>query len=46
MPDGYPETDFLELVYTDLQLRFGIVHPTIQIERGDRPCKLSPAHIV
>lgn len=46
MPQGQPETDFLELVYTDLQLRFGIEHPTIQIERGDRPCKLSPAHIV
>jgi cobalt-zinc-cadmium efflux system protein len=46
MPDGYPETDFLESVYADLQRRFGIEHPTIQIERGDRPCKLSPAHIV
>jgi len=46
MPEGYPEADFLELVYTDLQHRFGIGHPTIQIERGDRPCKLSPAHIV
>jgi cobalt-zinc-cadmium efflux system protein len=46
MPDGYPETEFLDLVYTDLQHRFGIEHPTIQIERGDRPCKLSPDHIV
>jgi cobalt-zinc-cadmium efflux system protein len=46
MPEGYPEGDFLELVYTDLQHRFGIEHPTIQIESGDRPCKLSPAHIV
>jgi cobalt-zinc-cadmium efflux system protein len=45
MPDGYPEPDFLEGVYVGLQ-RFGIGHPTIQIERGDRPCKLSPAHIV
>jgi cobalt-zinc-cadmium efflux system protein len=46
MPDGYPEADFLEAVYSGLAQRFGIEHPTIQIERGDRPCKLSPAHIV
>ena len=46
MPDGYPEADFIELVYVGLHERFGIGHPTIQIERGDRPCKLSPAHIV
>ena len=45
MPDGYPQPDFFERVYVGLQ-RFGIGHPTIQIERGDRPCKLSPAHIV
>jgi cobalt-zinc-cadmium efflux system protein len=45
MPDGYPEPDFLDRVYVGLQ-HFGIEHPTIQIERGDRPCKLSPAHIV
>jgi len=46
MPGGYPEADFLESVYAELQHRFGIGHPTIQIERGDRPCKLSPANIV
>jgi cobalt-zinc-cadmium efflux system protein len=46
MPAGYPEPDFLDDVYAGLQERFRIVHPTIQIERGDRPCKLSPAHIV
>jgi cobalt-zinc-cadmium efflux system protein len=46
MPDGYPDMDFLDRVYIDLQQRFGIEHPTIQIELGDRPCKLSPAHIV
>ena len=46
MPDGYPEDDFIDAVYAGLQQRFGIAHPTIQIERGDRPCKLSPAHIV
>ena len=46
MPDGYPDADFLEQVYAGLANRFGIEHPTIQIERGDRPCKLSPAHIV
>jgi cobalt-zinc-cadmium efflux system protein len=46
MPQGHPETDFLDLVYAGLQQHFGIEHPTIQIERGDRPCKLSPPHIV
>lgn len=46
MPDGYPEGDFFDVVYVGLHQRFGIGHPTIQIERGDRPCKLSPAHIV
>jgi cobalt-zinc-cadmium efflux system protein len=46
MPDGDPQPDFLEVVYVGLHQRFGIGHPTIQIERGDRPCKLSPEHIV
>jgi len=46
MPEAFPEADFLELVYAGLQARFGIDHPTIQIERGDRPCKLSPSHVV
>jgi cobalt-zinc-cadmium efflux system protein len=46
MPEGYPEPEFLDAIYVGLQQRFGIGHPTIQIERGDRPCKLSPAHIV
>jgi cobalt-zinc-cadmium efflux system protein len=46
MPDGDPQHDFLEVVYVGLQQRFGIGHPTIQIERGDRPCKLSPEHII
>jgi cobalt-zinc-cadmium efflux system protein len=46
IPDGYPEPEFLDVVYIGLQQRFGIGHPTIQIELGDRPCKLSPAHIV
>jgi cobalt-zinc-cadmium efflux system protein len=46
MPDGDPQPDFLDVVYMGLQQRFGIGHPTIQIERGDRPCKLSPEHIV
>jgi cobalt-zinc-cadmium efflux system protein len=46
MPSGYPENDFFDCIYVELQTRFGIEHPTIQIERGDRPCKLSPAHVV
>jgi cobalt-zinc-cadmium efflux system protein len=46
MPLGYPEHDFFDRIYIELQTRFSIGHPTIQIERGDRPCKLSPAHVV
>ena len=46
MPAGYPAADFLDGVAIELQRRFGIGHPTIQIECGNHPCRLSPAHVV
>ncbi len=46
MPAGHPGTAFLICVDSELLNRFHIQHPTIQIELGDRPCKLAPAHIV
>jgi cobalt-zinc-cadmium efflux system protein len=46
IPDDDPPADFFDIIYAELQQRFGIAHPTIQIERGDRPCKLSPAHML
>ena len=46
MPAGHPSGDFFILVEAELHERFRIQHPTIQIELGERPCKLAPAHIV
>ena len=31
---------------SELHERFHIQHPTLQIELGERPCKLAPAHVV
>ena len=46
MPQGYPGGDFLVNVDAELHRRFGIGHPTIQIELGDRECRLAPMHVV
>lgn len=46
MPAGYPGSDFFGRVDVELHHRFQIQHPTIQIELGDKPCKLEPAHII
>jgi cobalt-zinc-cadmium efflux system protein len=35
MPGGHPGNDFLTAAAHDLRERFGIVHPTLQIETGD-----------
>lgn len=43
---GHPGGDFFTQVDTELLRRFGIHHPTIQIELGDQNCKLAPPHIV
>jgi cobalt-zinc-cadmium efflux system protein len=46
MPSGAPGDDFINHICDDLHRRFGIAHPTIQIETGDQTCKLAPAHVV
>jgi cobalt-zinc-cadmium efflux system protein len=35
MPGGHPGNDFYRRTAHDLQHRFGIAHPTLQIERGE-----------
>jgi cobalt-zinc-cadmium efflux system protein len=46
MPRGHPGSNFLARIETELLERFRIHHPTIQIELGDRGCKLAPPHTV
>jgi cobalt-zinc-cadmium efflux system protein len=46
MPSGVPDSDFFHRIDEELLDRFEIQHPTIQVERGDRSCKLAPAHVV
>jgi cobalt-zinc-cadmium efflux system protein len=36
MPSGHPGDDFLTAAAHELRERFGIAHPTLQIETGDR----------
>jgi cobalt-zinc-cadmium efflux system protein len=47
LPKGHPGDGFLTAICQDLDHRFKIKHPTIQIEVGDAgPCVLEPGHIV
>jgi cobalt-zinc-cadmium efflux system protein len=46
MPRGAPGDEFINQVCDGLHRRFGIVHPTVQIETGDQDCRLAPAHAV
>jgi cobalt-zinc-cadmium efflux system protein len=48
MPGGHPGDTALNAITQELHLRFGIVHPTIQIELGDSDeiCVLTPEHLV
>jgi hypothetical protein len=47
MPKGHPGDDFLQALYHQLHVEFGIVLPTVQIELGDAGvCKLAPEHVV
>jgi cobalt-zinc-cadmium efflux system protein len=39
-PDGHPGDDFLRALAHDLEYKFNISHPTVQVERGDRYCHL------
>ena len=45
---GVTVSTSLVLANRVLQERFGISHPTLQIERGNGPhdCKLAPAHVI
>jgi cobalt-zinc-cadmium efflux system protein len=44
IPDGHPGDAFLSELCHDLDHRFRINHPTVQIEVGDAgPCVLAPA---
>ena len=48
MPTGLPGDAFHKTVSDQLKEKFGIDHPTIQIELQDSgvSCKLAPAHVV
>lgn len=48
MCEGHPGDAFFAKAAQGLHLRFGIEHPTLQIEIGDEaaPCKLAPDHVV
>ncbi len=47
MPKGHPGDEFLEKLYHQLHVKFGIEHPTLQIELGNAgACKLAPDHVV
>ena len=47
MPKGHPGDEFLEKLCHQLHNKFGIEHPTVQIELGNAgACKLAPDHVV
>jgi cobalt-zinc-cadmium efflux system protein len=46
MPAGAPGDTFLSQVCDELSRRFAIAHTTIQIELGERVCRLAPEHVV
>jgi cobalt-zinc-cadmium efflux system protein len=48
MPTGHPGDGFIRQVDGDLRHRFGIAHPTLQIElgNGETHCRLAPDHVV
>jgi cobalt-zinc-cadmium efflux system protein len=47
MPKGHPGDEFLEKLYHQLHVKFGIEHPTLQIELGNAgACRLAPDHVV
>lgn len=46
MPNGHPGDAFLDRLGHDLEEKFAIVHPTVQIEMDDAACKLAPDHVI
>jgi cobalt-zinc-cadmium efflux system protein len=46
MPSGHPGDAAMRSIAHELEERFGIAHPTIQIEIATGSCPLAPAHAV
>jgi cobalt-zinc-cadmium efflux system protein len=46
MPSGSPGDDFINAICDELHRRFGIAHPTVQIEIGEHACRLAPADVI
>jgi cobalt-zinc-cadmium efflux system protein len=47
IPDGHPGDEFLQELCHELHDKFGIAHPTLQIELANAGvCKLAPEHVV
>ena len=46
MPGGYPGDSFVVETCHQLHHRFGIDHPTLQVELGEHVCALEPEHVV
>lgn len=48
MTDGHPGDDFFATLADELEARFRIGHPTVQIETGSaaQPCRLAPSHVL
>jgi cobalt-zinc-cadmium efflux system protein len=46
VPDAPPDGELLIRAEEELLDRFGIEHPTIQVERGSHSCKLASANVV
>ncbi len=48
MPQGHPGDEFFATLADELESRFRIGHPTVQIETGsaNAPCRLAPSHVL
>lgn len=48
MPQGHPGDDFFASLADELESRFRIGHPTVQVETGlsATPCRLASGHVV
>ncbi|ADV66003.1 cation diffusion facilitator family transporter [Deinococcus maricopensis] len=46
MPGGAPDDAFYAAAQHDLHERFGIEHPTLQVERGTATCRFTPDEVV
>jgi cobalt-zinc-cadmium efflux system protein len=46
IPAGHSGDSFITEVCHELHHKFGIAHPTLQIEQGDGVCALEPEHVV